>query len=326
MPRTTKLTVRFWSRALSAAGLALLALVLVAWFRPIELAMFVSRSRLWLQGERSHDVLVDGYRIHYREMGKGAPLLLVHGLGGSSLDWAPVMRTYARAGYHVYAPDLLGFGKSQKPDVSYSIAEQTQLVHDFLRSQNIPQADVIGWSMGGWISLNLALLHPTDIRRLVVNDSAGIFFLPPYKQALFTPESNEDVNVLFKLLEPKAGSMPAFVARDFRRRLRTQTGWVITRAVASMFGRNDLLDGKLGAIHQPVLIAWGADDALLPLSSAYAMAKEMPQADLEIFEGCGHLAPARCSVRVSTRTLEFLQASVPPSGQVTNNLALRIGN
>jgi len=318
-----------WGRVVATLGTLAIALVVVGYLRPIEVSACITRGRLWLEGERSHDVKVEGYRIHYREMGQAnaRPLLLVHGLGGSSLDWAPVMQTYARAGYHVYAPDLLGYGKSATPDVSYSIEEQTQIVHQFLEAMHIPQADVIGWSMGGWIALRLTLEYPTAVRRLVVNDSAGLVYNATYSpdtlKQVFAPETEAEVNHLYSLLEPTAKPMPHFVAKDLTRKIRSENGWVIKRTVASMLTRKDLLDGKLGAIKQPVLITWGADDALIPVSSGYDMAKQMPQADIAVFKGCGHLAPARCSAPVSERTLQFLQAEAPPPG-LTQQIAVNV--
>jgi pimeloyl-ACP methyl ester carboxylesterase len=302
-----------WARIAIAMMLVGLALVAVAYFRPIEAGSLMTRLELRLQGEKSHDVTLEGYRVHYREMGTGKPLVLVHGLGGNSLDWAPVMKTYAKAGYHVYAPDLLGFGKSQKPDIAYSISQQEQLVDAFMQSQGIQQADVIGWSMGGWIALKFTLDHPEKVRRLVVNDSAGIFFHAAFSPDVFVPKNVQEVQTLYSLLEPKAHPMPAFIAKDASRRMRAN-GWVVQRALASMLSMQDLLDGKLSGIKQPVLIVWGADDNLIPVSSGYDMAKAMPQADLEVFEGCGHLAPARCGSKVSSKTLEFLEAENPPEG------------
>lgn len=308
-----------WRRVTGALIVAVAACAAVFYFRPIEVGSALTRLELRLQGEQSHDVTLEGYRIHYREMGSGKPLVLVHGLGGNSLDWAPMMKIYAKAGYHVYAPDLLGFGKSERPDIEYSIAQQVQLVNAFFQSQNIQQADIIGWSMGGWIALKFTLDYPEKVRRVVVNDSAGLFFQAGFSPKVFVPTNVREVNTLFSLLEPKAKPVPEFVARDLTRRMKTR-GWVIQRTVDSMMKKKDLLDGKLSAIKQPVLITWGAEDALLPLSTAYEMAKEMPQADLEVFQGCGHLAPARCVHRVSGKTLEFLEAENPPEG-VTQQLA-----
>lgn len=302
-----------WGRISMVLVAAVLAIVAAFYFRPIETGMLMTRLELRLQGEKSHDITLDGYRVHYREMGTGKPLVLVHGLGGTSLDWAPVMKTYAKAGYHVYAPDLLGFGKTEKPDIAYSISQQEQLVNAFFQSQGIQQADVIGWSMGGWIALKFTLDNPEKVRRLVVNDSAGLTFHAGFGPEVFVPKSEQDVKALYSLLEPKASPMPSFVARDLTRRMETN-GWVIQRAVNSMMTMKDLLDGKLGGIKQPVLIVWGADDDLIPVSSGYDMAKAMPQSDLEVFQGCGHLAPAKCASQVSSKTLEFLQAENPPQG------------
>jgi pimeloyl-ACP methyl ester carboxylesterase len=302
-----------WRRISLIVIVVLAAIAAVFYFRPIETGSLMTRLHLRLQGEKSHDVMLEGYRIHYREMGTGKPLVLIHGLGGNSLDWAPVMKTYAKAGYHVYAPDLLGFGKSEKPDVAYSISQQEQLVNAFMESQGIQQADVIGWSMGGWIALKFTLDHPEKVRRLVVNDSAGLVFEAGFGPEVFVPRTVREVETLFSLLEPKAGPMPGFVARDLIRRTQ-KNGWVVQRAVSSMLTRKDLLDGKLGAIKQPVLIVWGADDNLIPVSSGYDMAKAMPQSDLEIFQGCGHLAPAKCAPQISSKTLEFLEAENPPQG------------
>lgn len=303
--------------------MAAAAAVVIGYYRPIETSLFLTRSHLFLQGERSHDAAIDGHRIHYREMGQGEPLLLLHGLGGSSLDWAPVIPIYANAGYHVYAPDLLGHGASDAPDIAYSMEEQARMVHDFMLAQHIPQADVIGWSMGGWIAMKLTLEHPESVHRLVVNDTAGLFYRPNFKMTLFIPSTLDEVNALYSLLEPKAAPMPQFVARDLTRRIREQNGWVVSRTIASMLSMSDLLDGKLSAIKQPVLIVWGADDALIPVSNGYELAREIPQADLEVFKGCAHLAPARCAQPVADKTLQFLRSGNPPQG-MTQQIAVNV--
>ncbi len=241
--------------------------------------------------------------------------MLIHGLGGSTLDWAPSMPTYAKAGFHVYAIDLLGFGKTQKPDIEYSISQQAQLVQEFFDNRGIQQAEVVGWSMGGWVSLLFTLNHPERVRRLVVNDSAGLLFHSDYGPYVFTTYTPDGVDLLFRLLEPKAKPAPRFLVRDMVRTM-AKNHMVMQRSLDSMVGGKDLLDGKLGAIHQPVLIIWGADDALIPVSTGREMAREIPQADLVIFDGCGHLAPARCSHRVTEKTLDFLQSKDPPQGTI----------
>ena len=78
----------------------------------------------------------------------------------------------------------------------------------------------------------------------------------------------------------------------------------------------DLLDGRLSAMKAPLLIVWGSDDALLPLSLAQQMRALDPQSELDIVEGCGHLAPKTCPVRVASATADFLKADPVPTGEV----------
>jgi len=106
------------------AFLAVLALCVVALFvifvHPVWLGEQSVRLMLWRHGVKSRSVIIDGNRIHYLEAepkgaAKAVPVLLVHGLGGRADDWAVVLPELAAEGYHVYAPDLLGYGHSAQP-------------------------------------------------------------------------------------------------------------------------------------------------------------------------------------------------------------------
>jgi pimeloyl-ACP methyl ester carboxylesterase len=306
-----------WFVAIFVTLLIVVGVAAIFYFRPIEAARNMTRAALRLRGVQSRYVNLGGYRVHYNEAGPedGETLVLIHGLGGSTLDWAPVMPVYAKAGFHVYAIDLLGFGKTVKPDIEYSILQQAQLVNEFFDSKGIQQADVIGWSMGGWVSLLFTLQHPDRVKRLVVNDSAGLLFHSDYGPYVFTTYTPDGIDLLFRLLEPKAKPAPRFVVNDMIRNMQNNS-MVMHRALDSMVAGKDLLDGKLGGIHQRTLVIWGADDDLIPVATGRQMAQEIPGADFVVFDACGHLAPARCSRAVSEKTLEFLQSPNPPQGTV----------
>lgn len=275
-------------------------------------------ARAWLRvmGVRSEYVQLGGHRIHYLTGGRGRPLVLVHGLGGRAQNFAFAIPSLMRAGYRVYALDLLGFGRSDRPDVDYSIALQTEVLRQFFDSQHLAQADLGGWSMGGWVALRFAVLHPDRVRRIFVDDSAGLEFTPAFDPALFQPATAQQAQRLMALLTPRANLIPRFVARDITREFRAR-GWVVDRAMKSMMAGADLLNGKLNAIHMPVLIVWGEQDALIPLACGEEMHREMPQSILAIFDGCGHLAPIECNDRVLPETLRFLEAEppLPPSAR-----------
>jgi pimeloyl-ACP methyl ester carboxylesterase len=301
---------RRWLRgALAAALFVLICLGGLFYWRPLWVIDETTCAALYLLGVRSKYVQLEGYRVHYLVGGQGPPLVLVHGLGGKAENWAQLMLAFTGHGYRVYAIDLLGFGRSDRPDVDYSIALQADVLRQFFDSQHLAQADLGGWSMGGWVALKFTLVHPERVRRVFVDDSAGVNFKLPFDPALFQPRTTEQAQKLLALLTPQAHRIPAFVGRDMVREMRP-TRWVVERALKSMATGGDLLDGKLRAIQVPVLIVWGKQDALIPLYCGEEMHREMPQSLLEVFDGCGHLAPVECR-RVLPETLHFLKAEPP---------------
>lgn len=276
---------------------------------------------LFLHRVQSNYVMTPEGRVHYYEAesripGGGVPLVLIHGLGDRDESWAPMLERLKKAGFHVYAPDLLGYGRSPKPANSdYSIAAQEQFVADFIQSLGLPKTDIGGWSMGGWIVLKLALDHPEMVDRVVVYDSAGIRHQLTGGPQVFHPTDGASLQHLYNLLEPKAKPLPGFVRRDALRKLAARQ-WVVDRSMASMETGNDLLDTRLSGLTEPLLIVWGSDDALLPLSVGQQMHALDPQSELDIVEGCGHLAPKTCPARVAAATADFLKSNPAPSAGI----------
>jgi len=290
----------------------------VFYFNPIWVTDRGIRFELWRAGVKSEYVQAGGYRLHYFEApaaagGAGTPLVLVHGLGARGEDWGPMIAPLAAQGFHVYVPDLLGYGRSQKPDVDYSIALQANTVAGFMQAMHVPRADVGGWSMGGWVAMKLAIAHPEMVDRLVIYDSAGIYWPATFTAELFTPDDAAGLHRLMAMLTPKPIQLPAFAERAAVRKLRANA-WVIRRSVASMQNGRDLLDFRLNRISQPMLIIWGAQDKLIPLTVGEKIHAGVPQSVLDVVEGCGHLAPAECAGPVIAGTVEFLKSEPPMTG------------
>jgi len=282
--------------------------------------------RLFLAGVQSNYVMTPEGRIHYYEAepripGGGVPLVLVHGLADRDESWEPMLRRLKRAGFHVYALDLLGAGRSPAPaDSDYSIATQEQLVADFIQSLGLQKPDVGGWSMGGWIVLKLALDHPDTVNRVVVYDGSGLKHPAGKAGSAFHPQSAADVQKLASVLG--APPIPEFVARDALRRLQSQQ-WVTDRAIASMANGKDTVDDRLSGLQAPLLIVWGADDKAVPVSEAMQMHELDPRSELDVLEGCGHLAPNTCAPRVAAATADFLKTKPAPVGQVRTLTKMR---
>jgi pimeloyl-ACP methyl ester carboxylesterase len=290
--------------------------------RPLWVDMQATHFGMFLAHVQSNYVLMPEGRVHYYEgeasvPGGGIPVVLVHGLGDRDESWAPMVKRLKRAGFHVYAPDLLGYGRSPKPAYSdYSIGTQEQFVADFIDAIGLQKPDVAGWSMGGWVVLKLALDHPDLVDRVVVYDSAGVHF--PGENAdetVFRPNTPEDVNTLLHTMEPEAKPLPYFVAKAALRRLQAEQ-WVVDKSMDSMKLGQDALDGRLASLQNPLLIVWGSLDRLLPVSVGEQMHTLDPRSELDIVEGCGHLGPKTCSSREAAATADFLKANPVPVGQV----------
>lgn len=300
---------------LLAAILGGIAFGVAFYRRPLWVVDGAMRARLALSGIRSKFATVGPYRVHYFAGGRGAPLLLIHGLGSRSQDWTPEMPAYVKAGFRVYAIDLLGCGRTDQPDIAYTIQEQTELVHGFLDAVHVQQADVVGWSMGGWIALNFALQHPARVRRVVAMGSAGLSFQTDLTPEIFQPRTIPELMRFEALLVARPPRVPAFFHRILLRAMQS-SHQVMHRTVSSMQTGKDLLDGKLEKIQAPVLLVWGAEDRLIPPSVAFRMHRELPQSVLQLYSGCGHLAPATCAGKIVPRVLEFLKAKSPAKGGV----------
>lgn len=285
--------------------------VLVLWFKPFAVLDRVTSARLFAVGMRNQDVMIEGHRIHYLVGGVGEPIVLVHGLGSRASDWVGLIPSLVHSGHRVYALDLLGYGNSDRPaNAHYSIAEEAHIVEGFLRAEQLQQVDLAGWSMGGWISMVVATDVPDRINHLVLLDSAGLRFQPTFDPVLFTPSDISQLRQLEHLLSPSAPLMPAFLARAFLKRAQPEA-WVIRRSVDAMLTGQNLLDNKLSELKMPVLIVWGKEDHLTPLSMAYTLHAGVANSRLEVVEGCGHLAPGLCAAKIAPGMINFLDQATP---------------
>jgi pimeloyl-ACP methyl ester carboxylesterase len=301
--------LRLGRKLLWFAGVLLLVAGIGFWRRPVSFFnewMYVHDS---LMGVENHEVTVAGHRMHYETEGPagGAVVVLVHGLGGRAEDWRKLAPYLAKAGFRVYLPDLIGYGRSEKPaNFSYSVHDEADAVLGFLDALSLKWVDLGGWSMGGAIVQHVAADHPERVRRLMLFDSAGLFVLPTWDTNLFTPESPAQLDQLDTLLMPHPPAVPGFVARDILR-VSNHRAWIIRRALAAMLTGRDATDKLLPQLKMPVLLLWGAEDKITPPSLGEAMHQAIPQSELDVIPGCGHLAPGQCAPQMAPKVLEFLK-------------------
>jgi pimeloyl-ACP methyl ester carboxylesterase len=297
-------------------GLSGAALVGFAYARPLTVLEAYGAAHLRLEGVRSAQVQAGPYRLRYLEAGSGPPLVLVHGLGSSATqDWGRLIAPLSRR-FHVYAPDLPGFGESERPAAAdYSIPMQVEAVRAFMEAKGFRRARVAGLSMGGWIVSRLAGERPEMVERLVVVDAAGMRpERPDIPAEVLLPHDEEGVRRLVAAVRHNAPVPPSFVARDLlARRLREE--WITRRALESMRDGGYWLNGTLGRADMPVLVVWGKQDALIPVAYGAGLAAEFPRAELVVLDGCGHVPMADCPEAFDRAVLPFLSAGDVPAAR-----------
>lgn len=280
---------------------------------PVWMINQVMDGRLCLAGFHSEFVRIGNYRVHYFVGGHGTPLLLIHGLGGRSEDWTPEMPAYAENGFRVYAIDLLGCGRTDRPEIAYTIGEQVGLIEEFLATVHVEKVDVVGWSMGGWVTLEFALQHPQQVNRLVAMDSPGLKFKTGLTPEILEPDTVPQLKRMEAVLLARQLYIPGFIQRDLLRMMERNRP-VVRRTLESLVREQGDFAGRLSQLQMPVLLVWGQQDELIPPSVGNEMHAAIPQSVLEMYSGCGHLGPVTCADRMVPRVTEFLRSQPPMAG------------
>jgi pimeloyl-ACP methyl ester carboxylesterase len=256
-----------------------------------------------------------GQKIHYVEVGAATnpKVILVHGLGGDTSNWAPTIPALA-AKYHVFALDQIGFGKSDKPVMNYRVATLVEFLNAFYKKLNIEKATLVGNSLGGWTAALFARTHPEKVDKLVLVDAAGYspkrWGGPEFTNEMFpllNPATVADLKRTFNLIfYNKAMMSDMAVEMAFANKLKRGDGHTINAFIASFIRGEDLLDDKVKTIKAPTLVLWGREDGLTPLAIGEAFAKDIPGAQLVVIEKCGHVPQLEKAAEFNAALLKFL--------------------
>jgi pimeloyl-ACP methyl ester carboxylesterase len=246
-----------------------------------------------------------GQRIAWYERGAGPPLVLAIGTGSTLAEWDPALLRLLAGDRRLILFDYPGVGRSSPlRGGRTSFAELADVTARFMAAIGVPQADVLGWSMGGFVAQQLALRHPEAVRRLVLagtNPGGPATVLgPPADQAVDSDPDPSDAAVL-RVLYPRTRAGQA-EGRAFLRRLdrASATGEVpddfavpaaTVRAQVAAEGpwlRSDANFAALGALAVPTLAAGGTRDVVVPPVNLRRIAARIPGARLTLFAGQAH--------------------------------------
>ncbi len=257
---------------------------------------------------------VHGDLLRYAEAGAPADgdparpvVVLVHGIASRATQWDRVMAGLART-CHVIAPDLLGHGESAKPRGDYSLGAHACGIRDLLSALGHDRVSLVGHSLGGGIAMQFTYQFPERVERLALVGAGGLgpevsLFLRaatlPGSEVVLPVIAHRWVRTLGGTVGSWLGALGVPVSPGVAAALqgyaslgdaRTREAFIHTaRAVVDVRGqRVDARDRLHRATGLPMLVVWGARDAIIPLSHGTALAAAVPSARLEVFAQSGH--------------------------------------
>lgn len=276
------------------------------------------------------ELSIHDQRITYRTAGSGPVLLLIHGMAGSATTWRQVMPGLAQR-FTVVAPDLLGHGRSDKPQADYSLGAFASTLRDLLVVLGHERATVVGQSLGGGVAMQFSYQYPERTERLVLVGSGGLGReVNPLLRLLSRPGSEAVLRLgcaapvrgaieSIGSAAARVGFRPAPVVAELWRSYTslgdgpTRQAFLRTlRAVVDRGGQAVSASNRLHlAAEVPTLIVWGDVDPIIPVAHAHAAHASIPSSRLEIFEGVGHYPHCESPERFVEVLSDFIETTVP---------------
>jgi pimeloyl-ACP methyl ester carboxylesterase len=227
--------------------------------------------------------------ISHRVVGQGPPLVLVHGLSGSSRWWARNVAALA-AYFRVYLVDLRGLGRSS--EIGFTLVESAQHLAAWMERTGIERAALVGHSMGGLIAAELAADQPRRVERLVLVDAAIFATQPGYRR--------QALGLLAWLRYAPLGFLPLLVADAWR------AGPLALARTARLLLSADLSQ-RLDRVQMPTLLVWGEHDTLVPGAVGEHLQACLPDARLVVIRGAAHNPMWDHPTEFNRLVLEFLR-------------------
>lgn len=238
----------------------------------------------------------NGIRLAYDDQGTGLPLVFLHAFPLNRSMWAPQVAVLSRR-FRTIAPDLRGHGESDAPLWAFSLDHFADDVRALLDHLAIPQAVLVGLSMGGYVSLAFSRKYANRMKALVLADTRAQADSPDGRTGRFhlaQAAYGQGTRAVAETMLPKLlGSTSLRTKPDLVEWVRnTIYGTPVSGIVVDLMAMADRPDSvsHLRTITCPTLVVVGQEDAATPLTDAQLMAAEIPGARLSVIPAVGHLS------------------------------------
>jgi pimeloyl-ACP methyl ester carboxylesterase len=271
-----------------------------------------------------HRTVVDGSEIEYVDIGSGPAMVFIHGLGACWQTWLENLPHFSRS-HRCVAMDLAGFGASACVDGEVSIERFAKSVAELLDQLGIDRAVVLGNSMGGFIALELAIRRPELVEKLVLVSAAVFWQEYRHAQPLVALARATEGTVGRALVDaeqwlvrrPRLREValrfggiwaPASLPQELQAEIlltakRTEGFLPALRALASYPLREELR-----LVRCPALVVWGDKDTQVGVRHAFELEREIPNAEVSIYEGIGHVVMLEAPERFNREVAAFISS------------------
>lgn len=258
-----------------------------------------------------------GVKIDYTLFGEGNKkvIIFLQGSGPGASGWLNFrynLQFFADAGYKVLLPDLPGFGDSDKPDLDYTLDFFVDVITEFADQLDIESFALVGNSLGGAVSLGVALAHPQRVTHLMLMGCGGLEDQITYFQKM------EGIQAMTKVPLGSPEFTPAYLKQVLQLivynpahitdELIEERFRILKNQNPSVFGRMVIpnISSRLPEIQCPVLGFWGAHDRFCPISGAETLVKGCKDAEVITISKAGHWVMIEHADLFNRRCTEFL--------------------
>ena len=267
---------------------------------------------------------VSNHRMAYLDVGQGPPLILIHGFGGSMWNWEHQYSVLART-HRVIIPDLIGSGLSDKPKEVYTPERFVEFFLQFMDSLNIPQATLVGNSMGAGLAMAMALDYPERVTRLVLISGFPAqveknIASPHYQRFLshrpplwlaklgnWMAGRRTTEHILKEIIYNSALISPTVIDRSFHNRQRGDFLAPLYSLMDNIQSWEGQYGNRLQKISHQVLLLWGDHDRVFPLEVGERVKDQLPHVEWHVIPEAGHLAQWEEPTLVNQFILSFLE-------------------
>ena len=260
-----------------------------------------------------------GRTVAWDRIGSGPAVVMCHGTPWSSALWRAYAEAFARD-HTVYLWDMPGYGQSSMhPEHAVDLGTQAELFADLLTYWELPRPDVVVHDFGGAVSLRAHLLHGAQYASLALVD---VVALRPWGSPFFRLVAQHADTFASQPSAVHRGALEAYIesasaqglTEDQRELLAAP--WLTENGQPAFYRQIAQADEwftaeveeRYGELDLPVLVVWGTEDTWIPVDRAHRLAATIPDAELEVIEGAGHLIQFDQPVRLAVTLQRWLSA------------------